>query len=1188
MYSVYAGNTCIYDDTSNDNSLRLINPVLELSDSAAGSFKMTVPITNIGYDLIERLTTTISIVKDGDEMWAGRVIDESIDFWKNRTLTCEGELAYLNDSTQPPAEYHNLTVRGFLETLIAIHNSKVSEDRQFTVGAVTVTDPNDSLYRYTNFEKTIECINDKLVERLGGHLVVRKENGVRYLDYLADKVSTNTQLIEFGTNLLDYTASFDMTEYATVVVPLGEKLEESPIAALDAYLTVAEVNDGSVYVQNAEAVSNFGWIEKVVHFDRVTEPANLLRKAQEYLSELQFDSMVLEVKAVDLHYMNPETEGVKLSDQIRVVSEPHGLNRVFPVMKLSIPLDQPENTLFTLGSTITTSLTSENNKTNTEIMQRIEELPTKQSVLDEARDNAAAIMDLAANGFITITHGPNGSQELYIANNIDLQQATKFWRWNVNGLAYGEKAVGSDVSTATYTIAMTMDGSIVADKITSGTLRADLLDAVKIRASSFIIENESDPSGDDETLESKFQRFEISDQQLVSEISGVRRVAIKTVEVHYALGTSSTVAPTDDWSTTAPTWEAGKYMWQKTKTIFADSTVQLPHESWSDPTCIQGAKGEPGNNGGNTAIVYLYKRSATAPTIDWNYSVVYDFEEKILVSFPVGWYRKITDVPASTEPLYVTAATAYSQGDNDTIPYTEWSTPVKLVENGTNGLNSATVFLYQRAPSTPAKPSIDLTYTFSNGALSTGYSPWQRTIPAVNGNPCYVIQATAISSSTADTILQNEWSNQTILVEDGTDGVGISSVVPEYCLSTSASTQPSTGWTTSCPAWQENKYIWTRSHVYYDDGTDETTTPVLDNAVNGLGESYTRIHQTMNSLSLVASSTSETMDVPDGEVGSFTPWSAIYVEDGSPAFNFVQVGEWIVSDNEYMSSSFAYGTLEFNFSQETKIIVQCECKAETDSSDRMIWDYGIISDLDFELRHTRTADSTGVKYSFYGAAYGTSVDLEYVIPSGSHYITFKYIKDSFIHVIESNDYMKIRAYKVKSVVAGGTSTISLTGTGISTSSADIQFTGVVTFNDLMTAGSTVIDGSNIKTGSIKADFIDTTNLRVETVYYGTHEILSSTIDQGPQSADYVLNIGFRQPDNRYDFTYIRAYADYFQIRDPDNNAYIEISQGSISPSEDDFTQLGRSGHSFSALWLNGYQMYADSRGRLFFNGSQIN
>ena len=88
---------------------------------------------------------------------------------------------------------------------------------------------------------------------------------------------------------------------------------------------------------------------------------------------------------------------------------------------------------------------------------------------------------------------------------------------------------------------------------------------------------------------------------------------------------------------------------------------------------------------------------------------------------------------------------------------------------GSNGLNSATVFLYQRASSTPAKPSSSLTYTFATGVLSGTLGNWSQTIP-VNGNPCYVIQATAISSSATDTIASTEWSTPVVLVEDGADG----------------------------------------------------------------------------------------------------------------------------------------------------------------------------------------------------------------------------------------------------------------------------------------------------------------------------------------------------------------------------------------------------------------------------------
>lgn len=472
MYEIYADGVCIYSDISPLDELKVANPKLTLEDSSAGSLTMTLPPTNVGYNLIRRMTTDISVQKNGEEIWAGRVLSEDRDFWNNRILTCEGELAFLNDTTQPQAEYHDIDVRPFLETLINNHNSKVAENRRFTVGAVTVTDPNNSLYRYTNFEKTIECINDKLINRLGGHMRVRKENGIRYLDYLADSsMRTSTQHIEFGKNLLEFTTKWDTSEFATVIVPLGERQEESPIEALDAYLTVESVNDGSIYVQNAEAVATYGWIEKVIHWDDIKRPIRLLRKAERYLQEIQFDNVEIELSAIDLHYMNVDYDDIELLDEVFVTSPPHGMERYFPVKKLEIPLDSPENTQFHLGDSMKVSLTSVNNKTNTDILNKIDSLPSFQSVMDSARDNATAIMNMKTNGYITIITEGDHSKELRIHNNINPSQSSKYWCWSMDGLGYTE-----DGGT-TYKMALTNNGAIVADSITSGVLNADYIKA---------------------------------------------------------------------------------------------------------------------------------------------------------------------------------------------------------------------------------------------------------------------------------------------------------------------------------------------------------------------------------------------------------------------------------------------------------------------------------------------------------------------------------------------------------------------------------------------------------------------------------------------------------------------------------------------------------------------------------------
>ncbi len=482
MYSIYADGACIYSDVFAVDSMKVINPKLILEDNGAGSLAVTLPPHNAGYASIVRMVTDISVQKDGEEIWAGRVLSESEDFYRNRILYCEGELAYFNDSTQPPAEYSGLSVRGYLERLIAVHNSKVAANRRFTLGAVTVVDKNFPTY-YTNHDKTMAVFN-ALVEQYGGHLRVRKVNGVRYLDYLAEYPDTCSQVIQFGSNIIDFTKQWDSTEFATVIVPLGNRLEDSPIEALDAYLTVESVNHGSMYVQSNEAVAVYGWIEKAVTWDDVSDPAVLLEKAKAYLSDIQFDNMELELSALDLHYLDVDVEAVKLLDEIRVISRPHGLDRMFPVTKLEIPLDSPEQTQFKLGTTVKTSLTSVNNQISAAILKKIDDLPKAHSILKEAKENATQIMNMATTGYITITKDDYGSETLYISNVRDYTKADKLWKWNMNGLGY------SNDGGKTFGLAITMDGSIVADYITTGVLNADVIRAgtLKDYGGNFILD----------------------------------------------------------------------------------------------------------------------------------------------------------------------------------------------------------------------------------------------------------------------------------------------------------------------------------------------------------------------------------------------------------------------------------------------------------------------------------------------------------------------------------------------------------------------------------------------------------------------------------------------------------------------------------------------------------------------------
>lgn len=68
--------------------------------------------------------------------------------------------------------------------------------------------------------------------------------------------------------------------------------------------------------------------------------------------------------------------------------------------------------------------------------------------------------------------------------------------------------------------------------------------------------------------------------------------SVANVQVLYAQGDSDTQAPSSGWSTTAPAWDSGKYMWQKTVTTYTSGDVET-----SAVTNITGASGAVGATG---------------------------------------------------------------------------------------------------------------------------------------------------------------------------------------------------------------------------------------------------------------------------------------------------------------------------------------------------------------------------------------------------------------------------------------------------------------------------------------------------------------------------------------------------------------------------------------------------------------
>lgn len=464
MYRVLCDGLPIYD--LRDEELVLLDPKVTLEVNTAGSFDFKLPPGHPHYNLPQKMKSLVEVWHDDEQIFAGRPIEEKIDFYKRKYIKCEGQLAYLNDSIQRPAEYHDATVRGYLETLIRNHNSQVDKSKQFEVGIVTVTDSNDSLFRYTNYNTTMKEIKEDLIDDLGGYLRVRNHNGHRYIDYITEFDNLCSQSIQFGENLLDYAKNVDVTEIATAVIPLGARLETSEIAALEERLTIKSVNGGKDYLAHKEAVEKYGFIVKTVTWDSVTTPEMLKSKGEKWLTDEQFENMVLEVKAVDLHYTDEQIEQFKLYDMVLVHSAPHGLDKKFPLSKMTICLDKPASNTFTLGTVVNISLPSKVGSITSDVGGMIDSIPIPSDIVKQAVDQATALITAATHGNIVTT-----ATEQLIMDTKDVNTAKRVWRWNLNGLGYSNTGYNG-----TYATAITMDGQIVGQRIVANSISGEKLD----------------------------------------------------------------------------------------------------------------------------------------------------------------------------------------------------------------------------------------------------------------------------------------------------------------------------------------------------------------------------------------------------------------------------------------------------------------------------------------------------------------------------------------------------------------------------------------------------------------------------------------------------------------------------------------------------------------------------------------
>ena len=395
--------------------------------------------------------------------------------------------------------------------------------------------------------------------------------------------------IRYGKNLTDIEQDRNIANVRTGIYPYW--------ANSDGVLVVCDPP-----VVNAPGSYDFVNIETVdfsQDFEEQPTPAQLKERAEQYISanNIGVPSVSISVSFVDLSQTDQYKglallEQCDLCDTVTVQFEALGVNATAEIVRIETDVLLGRYKTIEVGSlrtNITDTIVSNNQATNEKIDKTTSWL---EKQVQEATDQITN-----GGGYIYRVYDANKNLvEIGSTDNLDLSKAKNVWRWNNGGFGFSGTGYNGP-----YTTAITQDGHIVADFIDAGTLTANIMRAGILQ----------DMKGlnfwDMETGEFRLAATAtVNDQQIAT-----KPETISGVDVEYASGTSQTTPPTSGWSTTAPAWQDGRYIWQRTVTTLADGTKSI-----SEPTCIQGAKGSPGAAGssgtGVSQIVEQYYLSTSA------------------------------------------------------------------------------------------------------------------------------------------------------------------------------------------------------------------------------------------------------------------------------------------------------------------------------------------------------------------------------------------------------------------------------------------------------------------------------------------------------------------------------------------------------------------------------------------------
>lgn len=299
--------------------MQLGDPTLTLELSKAGTLTFKLPALHNSSSLFSAPATILRVYDDSTLVFKGRMLTESSDFLKTRSVTCEGPLAFLNDSIIRPFDFSG-SLKEFLTYVITAHNKDTKPWQHIVLG--------------TN----------------GGYIRVRydvKENAV--LDY-AENFTGVTHTVAADENLINLTQSRSAENTYTACIPLGAKIDQtlSDGTTQERRLTIETENDGYDYLIDNGLAASYGVIYAPVTettWENVTVAKNLYDRGKQYLENKA--ATLRDTITIDAALLGNRPA---LGDTVQLISSAHNLTATMLINKITYQLCSPYAVRISLGA----------------------------------------------------------------------------------------------------------------------------------------------------------------------------------------------------------------------------------------------------------------------------------------------------------------------------------------------------------------------------------------------------------------------------------------------------------------------------------------------------------------------------------------------------------------------------------------------------------------------------------------------------------------------------------------------------------------------------------------------------------------------------------------------------------------------------------------------------------------------